>query len=178
MQLQEKFLNFGLLCNDKMIDNHPFRPMRRFRQELPEEACLELLRTARRGVLSLAGDDGYPYGVPMNFYYAQGRIYFHCAREGHKIDAVRRCDKASFCVLSEPVRNPGEWWNCFTSVICFGRIREVTDGDERMALLRALGQKYFPEGYDLADDLRKNGPQAAVLAFSIEHLSGKRVREK
>lgn len=161
-----------------MEETGKFRPMRRFKQEVPEDACLELLRTAQRGVLSLSGDDGYPYGVPMNFHYAQGKIYFHGARAGHKIDALRRCDKASFCVLSEAQRNPGEWWNCFTSVICFGRIREVTDEGERTALLRALGEKYFPEGYDIAGDLRKNGPQAAVLEFTIEHMSGKRVREK
>ena len=161
-----------------METENEFRPLRRFRQEASEEECREILRKAQRGVLSVTGDDGYPYGVPMNFHYEEGRIYFHCAREGHKLDAVRRCDKASFCVLSEPVRNPGEWWNCFTSVICFGRIREVTDEAERTALLRALGEKYFPEGYDIAGDLRKNGPQATVLEFTIEHMSGKRVREK
>lgn len=161
-----------------MDGGNQFRPMRRFRQEVPEGECRELLRTAQRGVLSLLGDDGYPYGVPMNFVYMEGHIYFHCARQGHKWDALRRCDKASFCILSEPVRQPGEWWNCFMSVICFGRVREVTDEDARQTLLRALGGKYFPEGYDLAGDLRKNGPQAAVLEFSIGHMSGKRVREK
>ena len=155
-----------------------FRPMRRFKQEVPEPECLDVLRTAPRGVLSVLGDGGYPYGVPLNFVCEEGRLYFHCAREGHKLDAVRRCDKASFCVLSEPVRNPGEWWNCFVSVICFGRVREVTDPAERDRRLRALGMKYFPGDYDLEGDLRKNGPQAVVLELTPEHMTGKRIREK
>ena len=101
----------------------PFRPMRRFKQAASEQECIALLQTAPRGVLSVLGDGGYPYGVPLNFIYENGKLYFHCAVEGHKIDALRACEKASFCVLSEATKNPDEWWNCFTSVICFGRIR-------------------------------------------------------
>lgn len=77
-----------------------FRPMRRFKQALPEEECLEVLKEGRRGTLALAGDEGYPYALPINYYFDPGshRIYFHGAGEGHKIDALRRCDKVSFCV--------------------------------------------------------------------------------
>ena len=89
--------------------------MRRFKQAASEQECQDLLQSAWRGVLSVLGDGGYPYGMPLNFVYDDGKIYFHCAVEGHKIDALRACPKASFCVLSEPAKNPGEWWNCFTS---------------------------------------------------------------
>ena len=156
----------------------PFRPMRRFKQAASEQECLGLLQSAQRGVLSVLGDGGYPYGVPLNFVYEDGKIYFHCAVEGHKIDALRACAKASFCVLSEPAKTPGEWWNCFTSVICFGHVREISDPAEHDRLLRLLGAKYFPEGYDIDADMVRNAPRALVLELAIEHMTGKHVREK
>ena len=155
-----------------------FRPLRRFRQAASETECVELLHSAQRGVLSVLGDGGYPYGVPLNFVYEKGKLYFHCAVKGHKLDALRACEKASFCVLSEPTRNPDEWWNCFTSVICFGWVKEITDPKEHDRLLRLLGKKYFPEGYDLEADMVKNGPRALVLELTIEHMTGKHIREK
>lgn len=105
-------------------------------------------------------------------------IYFHCAKAGHKLDAVRADDKVCFTVLSEPVRNPGEWWNCFTSVICFGRIREVTNKQQTDRILRQIGAKFFPEGYDLEKDMTNNAPNALVMEITIDHMSGKHVREK
>ena len=162
-----------------MSDNGtPFRPLRRVRQELPEEECLEILDKAPRGFLSVIGDGGYPYSVPINFFREDENIYFHCAREGHKLDAVRSCDKACFTVIDEPQKEPGDWWYHVRSVICFGRISEVSDGQVHDALLRKLGQKYFPEGYDMEEDMRRNAPRAVVLRFRIEHMTGKRVKEK
>ena len=89
-----------------MNDNNTFRPMRRFKQQMTETECLELLKTAPRGVLALLGDHDYPYAVPLDFVLDGDKIYFHCAKEGHKIDAIQRHDKASFCVLSEGRKNP------------------------------------------------------------------------
>ena len=146
--------------------------------ELPEEECMEILTKAPRGFLSVIGDGGYPYSVPVNFFQEDGRIYFHCAREGHKLDAVRSCDKACFTVIDEPSKEPGDWWYHVRSVICFGRICEVSDEVRHDALLRKLGLKYFPEGYDMEDDMRRNAPRAVVLEFRIEHMTGKRVKEK
>ena len=152
--------------------------MRRFKQEASEQECIELLEKAPRGVLSVLGDGGYPYGVPLNYVYENGKLYFHCAMEGHKLDALRSCCKAAFCVLSEATKNPGEWWNCFTSVICFGYVKEVPEGSEHDRLLRLLGKKYFPEGYDIEADMVKNGTRALILELTIEHMTGKHVREK
>lgn len=152
--------------------------MRRFKQEVPAEDCLAVLESAWRGVLSVHGENGYPYGVPMNYFLSDGKVYFHCAVEGHKLDAIRANDKVCFTVLSEPEKNPGEWWNCFTSVICFGRITEVKDDERKNALLRALGAKFFPAGYDIEADMVKNASRALILEFTIDHMSGKRVREK
>lgn len=155
-----------------------FRPMRRFKQALPEQECREILTRAFRGILSVIGDGGYPYALPINFLYADGHFWFHCALEGHKMDAIKACDKACFTVYDEPVKEENDWWYHVKSVICFGRIRIVTDEAERMTRFRQFGAKYFPEGYDIDSDMMKNGPRAAVLDFEIEHMSGKRVKEK
>ena len=155
-----------------------FRPMRRFKQELPEQECLEILDQAYRGFLSVVGDGGYPYAVPINFLYSDGHLWFHCALEGHKLDAIKACDKACFTVIDDPVKEENDWWYHVRSVICFGRIHMVENNVQRLSMLRALGMKYFPEGYDIEADMVKNGPRAAMLDFEIEHISGKRVREK
>ena len=78
-----------------------FREMRRIKQLLPEDTAKEILARNTGGTLALLGDDDYPYAVPMSYVYADGKIYFHCAKEGHKIDAIRNHDKASFCVIDQ-----------------------------------------------------------------------------
>ena len=116
--------------------------------------------------------------MPLNFVYQDGRLYFHCAQTGHKLDAIRACDKASFCVVTAGERAPGDWWYHVTSVIAFGRVRVLEDRAETEEKLRLLGQKYFPAGYDLEGELAKDGPRAAMIEFTIEHLTGKHVKEK
>ena len=159
-------------------DNTTFRPLRRIKQQMSDEECIALLEQAPRGILAVLGDGGYPYTVPLDFLYADCHLYFHCAKQGHKLDAIRAYDKSSFCVLSDGVKEPDSWWYHFQSVVCFGRIHVVEDPARTDVLLRQLGAKYFPEGYDLEGDMSKNAPNALVLDMQIEHLSGKRVREK
>ncbi len=161
-----------------MSEEMSFRPMRRFKQQLPEEECRVILETAYRGFLSVIGDGGYPYTVPINFVYAEGVLYFHCAVEGHKLDAIRTSDKACFTVIGTPEKEPGDWWYNVRSVICFGRVRIVEEAEEKDKRLRQLGKKYFPEGYDMELDMQRNAARAVVLAFHIEHCTGKRVKEK
>ena len=161
-----------------MSIGNTFRPMRRFKQQLPEEECVEILQKAYRGFLSVIGDGGYPYSVPINFLYKEGKLFFHCAVDGHKLDAIRVDDKACFTVIDEPQREPGDWWYHVRSVICFGRVHVLEDDDEKDSRLRQLGAKYFPDGYDMEADMQRNAPRAQVLVFSIEHMTGKRVREK
>ena len=160
------------------MDKTEFRPMRRFKQQLPDDECITILETAYRGFLSVIGDSGYPYTLPINFVYAGGTLYFHCAVEGHKLDALRTCDKACFTVIDEPQKEPNDWWYHVRSVICFGRIHVIEDDLEKDMRLRQLGKKYFPDGYDMESDMQRNAARAVVLAFTIEHYSGKRVREK
>ena len=99
-----------------------FREMRRKGQALGKEECEEILRAGRTGVLALSGDDGYPYPVPLNYVFAEGKLYFHCAKSGHKADAIARSDKAGFCVVARDQVVPGKFTTYFQSVIAFGRI--------------------------------------------------------
>ncbi len=154
-----------------------FREMRRIRQQAAGEVCEQVLRKAPRGVLAVLGDDDYPYAVPLDFAYEEGHIYFHCAKAGHKLDAVRRHEKVSFCVLNEGEREAGDWWYHFTSVIVFGRILEITEPAEKDRCLRLIGSKYFPSAEYLEDEMR-SAPNAVILDLQIDHMTGKKVREK
>lgn len=155
-----------------------FRAMRRHAQQLERSECDRILLHQSRGVLSVLGDEGYPYGMPLNYVYDDESLLFHCARQGHKLDALDSCDKASFCVLDDGVQNEGEWWLCFKSVIAFGRVSRVTDKEEIRHALHLLADKYFPQDYDTESDIARNLGQVVILRLSIEHLSGKAVREK
>lgn len=156
-----------------------FRPMRRFRQLLPEEETIAILKSATSGVLALSGDDGYPYAVPMSYTYREGKLYFHGAMEGHKIDAVKRSEKASFCVISKDDIVPAEVTTYFRSVIAFGRIR-LLEGEEKIAGLRLLIDKYTetPEHVAAGEkEIAEIGHRTVMMEFTIEHLTGKEARE-
>lgn len=167
-------------ATDMLNDNEEpfsFRPMRRTAKSLARETCLEILRNGERGVLSVLGDGGYPYGIPLNYIFRDGNIFFHGALRGHKVDAIERCDKASFCVMDTPTKKDGNWWYTTRSVICFGRIWTVQDKDVAYHTLLSLGRKYFP----LEDIVQKEmgaAPRTRVLCLNIEHMSGKWVNEK
>ena len=156
-----------------------FREMRRTRQALPPEEISAVLERGTSGVLALAGDDGYPYAVPISYVYDGERIYFHSARAGHKLDAVRREPKASFCVIDQDQIVPAEYTTYFRSVIAFGRIRVLEDEGEKRAAIEKLAVKYAPE------DSHENRRQAidrewkplCMLEMTIDHLSGKEAIE-
>lgn len=157
-----------------------FRDMRRKKRQVGEDECKAVLKEGKRAVLSLFGEDGYPYGVPMNYYYAEdeNRIYFHGAKEGHKVDAIKACDKACFTVWNDGFKNEGEWYWNITSVIAFGRIRLVDEPELQEERLRALGLKYFPTPEYVEEELRGAGSRAQIFAFDIEHMTGKFIKEK
>ena len=154
-----------------------FRNMRRFKQQLTDAECAEILRNEPRGVLAVLGDDGYPYAAPLDFVYEDGKLYFHCAGEGHKIDALKRCDKASFCVTDAGTIQEGQWWRIFRSVIAFGRVRILEDREEVLSRVRSLGLKFAGPEY-VEKELQRDGKRVQCLEFTIEHMTGKRVNEK
>ena len=156
-----------------------FRPMRRIRQQLPDEEALEVLKSAKRGVLSMTGDDGWPYGVWLNPYYreADGRIYFHGAKEGHKIDALRRDARVSFTVIDDGVQDEGGWAYTFRSVVVFGRIEFVEDHSFALELCRELARRFNPSEEDIEKEIQRAGARVQVMALIPEHITGKRVHE-
>jgi nitroimidazol reductase NimA-like FMN-containing flavoprotein (pyridoxamine 5'-phosphate oxidase superfamily) len=156
-----------------------FREMRRFKQQIPDDEVVKLLKTGKRGVLALLGDGGYPYAVPLDYWYDEqsGAIYFHCAKEGHKIDAVRGCDKASFCITGDGHQEGGDWPLHFDSVIAFGRISVVEDRDETLRAAYNIALKFHTE-QSARHELDKARNTVAALKLVPEHITGKRVREK
>ena len=155
-----------------------FRKMRRQGQELSKEECEEILTNQPRGVLALLGDYDYPYAIPMSHVFVNGKIYFHCAKKGHKRDAVTNHSKCSFCVLDDGVKAIDSWWYTFKSVIAFGNIRILADRDEKIDALTHLGDKFFPSHDDVVDEIDRLLDRTEVYEISIEHMSGKIVQEK
>ena len=156
-----------------------FRPMRRNKQELSREECIEILTREPRGVLSVLGEGGYPYGMPINQYYCpeNGRLYFHTAREGHRLDAIRACDKVSLCVYDEGYRKEGEWALNIRSVIVFGRIRVVEDQTHALNMIRGLARKFTDdEGY-IEHEIQTAARHVLCLELTPDHITGKLVNE-
>ena len=156
-----------------------FREMRRPNQALPEEECLRILKEEKRGVLSVLGDNGYPYGTPINHLYCEedGKIYFHGGKIGHKVDAMRACDKASYCVYDSGTHVNGDWALTFRCVIVFGRIEFVEDPVEIERLCRLLCAKFTDNQDYTEDEIRRSLAATLMYALVPEHMTGKRVHE-
>ena len=156
-----------------------FREVARKKQIIPREECIELLINEPRGVLSVLGDDEYPYGMPMNHYYCEedGKLYFHGGKKGHKIDAISRHDKASFCVYDNGFRNPGEWALNIRSVIVFGRIEIVEDMDKVIRISRLLSYKFTNDDAYIEHEISNDGPRTLMFALVPEWITGKIVNE-
>ena len=156
-----------------------FRGMRRKSQLLTFEECENILNKKTSGVLALSGDNGYPYAVPLSYVYSNGSIYFHSATDGHKIDAIKSCNKASFCVIDEDTIVPGEYTTYFSSVIAFGEIRILEDKNEKMEAIKKLAAKYSPLESEekTLGTINSGWERFCMLRLSIEHLSGKHAKE-
>jgi hypothetical protein len=151
--------------------------MRRIKQQLSEEESLEVLKKAKRGVLSVIGDDGWPYGIYLNPHFENGRIFFHGAKEGHKIDALKKDARASFTVIDEGVKDEGGWAYAFRSVVVFGRVEFVEDQNEAVEICRRLARRFNPSEADIEDEIRRAAAHVQVFALIPEHITGKRIRE-
>lgn len=156
------------------MTDQQFRPMRRARQQLPTSESANILKKATSGTLALLGDGGYPYSLPISYVYADGKIYFHSALRGHKIDAIRNCDKASFSVVEKDDVKPKEYTTYFRSVICFGRLRIIDSLEEKLHAMRLLGDRYNPgDDEALEHEIAKSGKAMCMIELTIEHLTGK-----
>ena len=155
-----------------------FRDMRRKRQQLSEAESIGILQKATSGTLALLGDNGYPYAVPISYVYHEGKMYFHSALSGHKVDAIRQCDKASFCVIEQDDVQPKKYTTFFRSVIAFGRIHVIEDEAEKLSTARMLGNRYNPnDDESLQKEIESGFSRMLMIRFDIEHLTGKEAIE-
>ncbi len=153
--------------------------MRRFKQQISADECAAVLKNETRGVLSLLGDDGYPYGIPMNHYYCEedGKLYFHGAKQGHKIDSLKRCDKVCYTVYDKGYRREGEWSLNVKSVVVFGRISLVENEEKAIDICTKLCRKFTDDEDYLRRELENALPRVQCLELTPEHITGKLVNE-
>jgi len=156
-----------------------FREVTRKKQALSQEEGIELLKNELRGVLSVLGDEGYPYGMPINHFYNEqdGKLYFHSGKRGHKVDAIKKHDKASFCVYDEGFREKGEWALNIRSVIVFGHIEIIEERETVYRIAEALSRKFTDDDAYIEREIEHAGPRTLMFALVPEHITGKIVKE-
>ena len=156
-----------------------FRELIRKNKKLTMEECIYLLKTVNRGVLSVIGDNDYPYGMPMNHWYNEedGKIYFHCGDGGHRLDALKKDNKVSFCLYDEGYRNPNEWALNIKSVIVFGRIKIVRDLDKIVDITTKLSYKFIQDDAYIQAEIAQHAHRTLLLELTPEHVCGKLVKE-
>lgn len=156
-----------------------FREMRRKRQQLTEAECVEILTRNTSGVLAVLGDDEYPYAVPISYVYDGNALYFHCARSGHKLDAIKACEKVSFCVIDRDDVVPQKYTTHFRSVIVFGRASVVENDNEMRTAIEKLAIKYNPTDSRTNRDvtIKKEYALLRIVRIDIDHLTGKEAIE-
>ena len=154
-----------------------FREMRRKRQQLSEKEAAAVLERGTSGVLAVLGDGGYPDAVPLSYVYQDGKIYFHCAGSGHKLDGIRNCDKVSFCVIDQDEVHPEKYTTYFRSVIAFGKARILEEDEKRKAIL-LLTEKYCPkQREDWGKAIEREWKPLCMVEIQVEHMTGKQAIE-
>lgn len=155
-----------------------FRSLRRSHQALSDQECYEILKHGNTGVLAVVGDEGYPYTIPINYCFTKDKIYLHCAKEGHKIDAIHKCDKVSFCVIGKDELQPELFTTFYKSVVVFGKASMIENDAEKRLAITALCDKYVPhlkaEGQREIDQFWN---ALTMLEIDIEHISGKQTKD-
>ena len=158
-----------------------FKPVRKKINEIDHSAAEALLQSNRRGIIAMNGDEGYPYAIPINYFYdcAGQKIYFHGAKVGHKVDALKTSDKVCFTVYGDEHIDESEPWAPYVqSVVVFGRCRLLEAGQESIARLKEFAMKYYPDESLADDQIARNGRATQMFEITIEHMSGKQVQEK
>ena len=152
-----------------------FREMRRFKQALSEDETKKILTDGKTGVLAVSGDEDYPYTVPINYVFFNGRIYMHCAKAGHKIDAISRNKKVSFCVIGQDTVVPEKFTAFYRSAVVFGQARLLSEGSEYDEAIYALAKKYSPAETEesIQKEIASSAGRLFMIAIDIDHMTGK-----
>lgn len=156
-----------------------FREMRRKKQQLSEEECINILNSNTHGVLALSNNKDYPYALPISYVYSEGSLYFHCAKEGHKLDIIRENNKVSFCIVDQDQIVPEEYTTYFKSIIIFGKAKILEVPEEIYSAIEKLSIKYSPddtiENRDLT--IKQALDRLCMVEIKIEHMTGKQAIE-
>ena len=157
-----------------------FRDIRKKKNQISTEAAEQRLREARRGILAVNGREGYPYAIPINYYYDREaqKIYFHGARAGHKAEAIRACDKVCFTVYGGEFYKNDHWAPYVQSVLVYGRCRLVENIAVTEARVRELAMKYYPSAEEVEAEIAKDLRAVQLYEITVEHMTGKQVHEK
>ncbi len=157
-----------------------FRPVRKKKNKIGMEQAKKLLHDARRGVLAVNGDNNYPYAIPVNYLYDEEneKIYFHGSRAGHKVDAIKNCDKVCFTVFGNETVKEESWAPFLQSAVIFGRCHPVADQPAAMELLKRFAMKFYPDESMVDEEIALSGKAVQMYEIEIEHLSGKEVQER
>ena len=156
-----------------------FRQMRRKNQILSQEESIAILQNGTTGTLAVLGDDDYPYAVPINYFYEDNKIYFHGAKAGHKIDAIKKHNKVSFCVVAQDDIITEKFTTYFKSVIAFGTARIIEDDAEKRSAIEKLTVKFTPDQTEQkrSEAIEKEFPALGMVEMTIEHMTGKQALE-
>ena len=158
-----------------------FKPIRKKINEIDCAATESLLQSNRRGILAMNGDNGYPYAIPINYFYDcdKKKIYFHGAKAGHKVEALKTSDKVCFTVYGDERIDKSEPWAPYVqSVVVFGRCRLLEAGSESIERLKEFAMKYYPDETLADEQIARNGRATQMFEITIEHMSDKQVQEK
>ena len=156
-----------------------FRELLLKNKEISYSECIELLVKENRGVLSVNGDNDYPYAMPMNHYYNSEDwcIYFHCSKKGNRIDSVRVNDKACFCVVEDGVAIDGDWGLTVRSVIVFGKVEIIEDISIISDITYKLSCKFTDDEEYIQNEISRFADVTALLKLTPQNICGKRVKE-
>lgn len=156
-----------------------FRELLRKSKEITRDECVDILTEETRGVLSVIGDGGYPYGMPMNHFYNadDGCIYFHCGRSGHRVDSLKQCDKVSFCVYEKGTRADGDWAYNVRSVIVFGKVELIDNMKDIVDISARLSRKFTKDEEYISNEIKLYAEKTLILKLIPEHICGKLVKE-
>lgn len=157
-----------------------FRPLRRTKRAITDEDARELLHKEKRGIFAVNGDDGYPFAIPVDYYYDEdaGKIYFHGAKCGHKVDSLRKDDKVCFTVYGGEFYKEDDWAPYLRSVVIFGRCRMIDELSEVTNRVRTLAEKYYPSEDEIDAEINKDIHGVMLYEITIEHMCGKQIHEK
>ena len=157
-----------------------FREIRRKKREIDLELGKQLLKNERRAVIAVNGDNGYPYAVPINFWYdeAHKKIYFHGAKAGHKYDSIKASDKVCLTVYGNEAIKEEEWAPYMQSVVVFGRCHLIEAQEDALVLVKQMAMKYYPTEELADEEINLYGKAVQMFEIEIEHMSAKEIQEK